>query len=133
MIQAFVDRWMEHREVAAARLAEGHPNSYGELVELVVRTVGSGEYGEPDPKRIHTIDDGDYQGTLLFVIGAEGYQPSTYWSTAVSYGSCSGCDTLQAISGYSGEPPTPEQVEQYMTLCLHLVQGMRQIAGYDLD
>ena len=31
---------------------------------------GSEDYGVPDPERIHTIDDGDYQGTLVFVIAA---------------------------------------------------------------
>ena len=43
-------------------------------------------YGGPGLERIHRIDDGDYQGTLVFVIGGKGYQLSTYWYVKVSYG-----------------------------------------------
>jgi len=49
----------------------------------------------------------------------------------VSYGSCSGCDTLEAIRDYSGDTPTEKQLDEYMTLALHVVQGLRQISGYD--
>jgi hypothetical protein len=89
-------------------------------------------YGEPDPTRIHQIDDGDYQGTLLFVIAASGYQPSDYWYVKVGYGSCSGCDTLQAIDGYGGysdEAPSKDQVDDYMTLALHIIQGLKSMQG----
>ena len=50
-----------------------------------------------------------------------------YLITHTYYGSCSGCDTLQGINSYSCELPTEEQVKDYMTLALHLVQRMHRI------
>lgn len=76
------------------------------VVEMLAAAID--ECDAPHPERIHQIDDGDYQGTLIFVIGAGGYQPSRYWYVKVGYGSCSGCDTLQAIRGYEDDAPTKE-------------------------
>lgn len=45
------------------------------------------------------------------------------------YGSCSGCDTLLSISQYDWGLPTDEKVEEYMTLCLHLVQRMKSLGN----
>jgi hypothetical protein len=97
------------------RLALQLINSWGKT------TTSEGWSDMPDPGRIHQIDDGDYQGTYVFVVAAQGYQPSTYWATKVSYGSCSGCDTIQAIWDGEGE-------EDYYTLALHMVQGLQKIA-----
>ena len=79
----------------------------------------------PDPERIHRIDDGNYQGTLVYVIGEKGYQPDKYWYVKVDYGSCSGCDTLEGIRDYTDDAPTDEQAKDYMTVALHIVQGMK--------
>lgn len=113
MIQTFVDRFMSPDGQAKLRatFATKHPSEYKEVVQAVVEAVTGDEYDDIDPERIHQIDDGDYQGTLLFVIAAKSYQPSDYWYVKVGYGSCSGCDTLQSISGYSGDAPTEEQVK----------------------
>ena len=128
MIKEFVDRFMERKIILEKLMMDKHPEDYKALVHMLVQVLqGEDEYESPDPTRIHEINDGDYQGTLVYVIGAGGYQPSTYWYIKVSYGSCSGCDTLQAIQDYSDEPPTPEQIAQYMTLCLHMVQGMKKM------
>lgn len=128
MIQSFVDRFMAARPQFEERLRQGHPESYQALVRMVIETLTDAEqYDAIDPERIHEIDDGHYQGTLLYVIAAKGYQPSDYWYVKVSYGSCSGCDTLQAISGYSGEPPNAEQVKDYWTLALHIAQGLHKM------
>lgn len=81
------------------------------------------DYGEePDPTRIHVIDDGDYQGTLLFVVGAADYQPSAYWYTTVSYGSCSGCDALEDAWDY-GDP----SYEAVYMLTLHMLQKAKRM------
>lgn len=133
MIQKFVDDFMARRGEIEAAFSEKHPEDYAEIVRRVVEVLGTeDEYDRPDPKRIHAIDDGDYQGTLLFVIAASGYQPSTYWSVFVSYGSCSGCDTLERIRSYDNNPPKPEQVADYMTLALHIVQGLKLMGCEDL-
>lgn len=128
MIQEFVDRFMAKKPELEAVFSVAHPDGYQEIVKAVIEVVTTGDYDSPDPNRIHRIDDGDYQGTLLFVIAANGYQPDTYWYVKVSYGSCSGCDTLAAINDYSGEPPTPQQVKDYMTLALHIVQGLKEMS-----
>ncbi len=128
MIQEFVDRWERGKPEIRKAFEEEHPDSYGSIVKAVVKVLhDAGQYESIDPERIHEIDDGDYQGTLLFVIAASGYQPNKYWCVKVCYGSCSGCDTLEAIRGYKNTPPTPDQVDDYMTLALHIVQGLKEL------
>lgn len=127
MIDTFVRRFDANKKQLESELAKEHPASYFDLVTKLVKVITSDDYDDIDPDRIHEIDDGDYQGTLLYVIAAKGYQPSTYWSVKVSYGSCSGCDTLEAIRQYSSEPPTSEQIESYMTLALHIVQELKEL------
>ncbi len=128
MISEFVQRFEASKETIRAQFAQKHPDSYKDIVEVVVNAVKTeDEYESPDPARIHQIDDGSYQGTLVYVIGAGGYQPSDYWYVKVGYGSCSGCDTLEAIKSYSDDPPTESQVGDYMTLALHIVQGLKKM------
>ena len=130
MIQDFVDIFISKKDTL---FVDEHPQSYGAIVQTVIETIAAdgleSGYGAPDPTRIHEIDDGDYQGTLLYVIAANGYQPSTYWSVKVSYGSCGGCDTLQGIHDDGGwlDKPTPTQATDYQTLALHIVQSLREI------
>lgn len=125
MIKEFVNRFRESEREVRARLVTAPPKSYEDVVRAVVETVSAGELDGPDPRRIHQIDDGDYQGTLVFVIAGRGYQPSDYWYVKVYYGSCSGCDTLEGIRGYSDDAPSPQQVDDYWTLALHVAQGLR--------
>ena len=129
MITEFVQRFDAKRAGLLATFQQAHPNDYHEIVNHLVEAVTDDDYSRfnPDPERIHQIDDGDYQGTLVFVIGEKRYQPSRYWVTYVGYGSCSGCDTLQAISKYPDDPPTPEQANEYLTLALHLLQRMKEV------
>ena len=130
MIQEFVDLYMERKEILRGVLKLKHPTCYSHLVAIVIKVINPNEdYGLPDPDRIHEIDDGDYQGTLVYIIGVTGYQPSKYWSVKVDYGSCSGCDTLEGIKSDGGydELPNAEQVEDYLTFGLHIIQGMREI------
>lgn len=131
MIEAFTKAWFANLHDMRAKFEAKRPDDYKDIVVAVVEMLGKGgDYGVPDPARVHEINDGDYQGTLLYVIGAKGYQPSTYWSVLVGYGSCSGCDTLQAIPrGWSGGAPGKEEVDEYMTLALHIVQGLHLIGA----
>ena len=48
--------------------------NYDDIVRIVIDAIHEGD-GDPNPNAIHEIDDGDYQGTLLFVIPADDYQP----------------------------------------------------------
>lgn len=128
MIEEFTKAWFANKDSVRAKFAEKHPASYIEVVRAVVGMLANAGC-DPDPERVQEFDNGDYQGTLVFVIGAKGYQPDRYWYVKVGYGSCSGCDTLQAISHYSDDPPTEEQLNDYMTLALHIVQELREMEG----
>lgn len=131
MIDEFIQKFDTQREAIKDKIRKkGHP-CYVDLVRFVCKAITDDDSRTPDPDRITCIDDGDYQGTLLFVIASGGYQPDTYWAVKVSYGSCSGCDTLQHIQEdgpYDG-PITDSQVDQYFTLCLHIIQQMVEIGG----
>ncbi len=130
MIAEFVKIWDEFKGDVQEKF-KVHPD-YSDIVKHVVQMLHdhSDDYDKPDPERITVIDHGHYQGTILFVIGASGYQPSTYWSAFMGYGSCSYCDTLQRIrndSDWSDETPTEGQVKDYMGMALNVVQGLRLI------
>lgn len=81
------------------------------------------------------IDDGDYQGTQVFILHRNCYQPSVkdYVYTNTYYGSCSGCDTLQAIHFYEDGVPSDKQAGDYMDLCLHLLQKCNYMIDGDED
>lgn len=122
MIKEFVERFLANPITWTT-----HPSNYIDIIRKIVQVITTYEYSDIDPDRIHKIDDGEYQGTLVFVIGSKGYQPYDYWYTKVGYGSCSGCDTLQNINNYSNDPPTLEQQKEYNILALHIVQQLRKM------
>lgn len=110
MIKYCLDKWDKNRErLEAAIRADKQLNEcdYKHLVKLVVDNIlnGAGDEYEIytwDSGSITVIDNGDYQGTLLYLIPESTYQPSEgeYLMTYVGYGSCSGCDALQSIQCY---------------------------------
>lgn len=101
-----------------------YPDLLKKAVELIndARDFGYGQ--RMDSGGIHKIDDGDYQGTLLFVIRGTGYQPSDYWYTFGGYGSCSGCDALEDARGYGSEEGNYEAI---YNITLNLVQGLKKM------
>ena len=138
MIEAFTKAWDQRKHEIEIKFQNGHPDSYRDIVEAVIWILSeSDDFNNPDPGRITVIDHGDYQGNLLFIIAADGYQPSDYWFVMVGYGSCSGCDTLADIvsmeSSYDDEgneqSPSEAQVKDYMTLALHILQGLKVLGG----
>jgi len=133
MIQKYLDRFVSEDVQTGLRekLSKEHPGSYKNLFQWTLSLLQEEEYSDPDPERIVVVDDGHYQGTFVFVIAAGGYQPSDYWYTMVRYGSCSGCDTLQGISsgGDYDALPNEEQIKDYMTLALHMIESLRKMYG----
>ncbi len=128
MIKEFVDRFMSKKPELEAIFSKKHPEDYKEIVANVINILKNGDvYDCPSSDNIHEIDEGDYQGTLVFVMSEGGYQPSDYWFVKVGYGSCSGCDTLEAIRDCSDELPTDEQIKDYMALALHIVQKLKKM------
>lgn len=83
--------------------------SYDDLVKLVFEKIYNSDcekdFERLDLDNITRIDDGDYQGTILYMIPFKTYQPVEYdyLLTYVRYGSCSGCDILKKIKEYDGE------------------------------
>jgi len=130
VIDEFVDIWENNKSELEEKYAEVHPTSYTEIVADVIQLISEEvEHGGPDPEHIHVIDDGHYQGTQVYVIAENSYQPSDYFYVRVAYGSCSGCDTLLNISGgpRRAEKPTEDQADQYMRLALHIFQSLKRM------
>jgi len=132
MIQEFVEIWDSNKNLLEKKYSQEHPDSYSQIVFDLIHMLhdNSDEYEKPDPDRVTTINHGDYQGYLLWIVGATGYQPSKYWAASSYYGSCGGCDTYQAIRDRNynwDDSPIKDQTEAYMTLALHLLQSFREI------
>ena len=120
--------YVDNIDILKDRYSLKLPDSYLDIVKNVLECmVLDNEYGYPDIKKIHEIDDGDYQGTLVFIVPEKAYQPSTYWYIRVYYGSCSGCDELQAIVDYNYEKPNEQQINDIMALSLHVAQNLKQM------
>jgi len=142
MIQEFVKAWNENKN----RLKEyfmthqiSQYNEYKDLVfllfDLVINPYLS-VFDRLDIDKMHIIDDGDYQGDYVFLIHKDCPQPKPcdYIVTTVDYGSCSGCDTLLGIiSKFPDEDiyPKEEETNEYMTLCLHLLQKCKYLYTED--
>lgn len=101
-----------------------YENIVKKIFELCI--LKADDYNNFDIEKMKVIDDGDYQGTTIYIIPKNNYQPSVndYVYTNNYYGSCSGCDTLLAISEYSEDLPTKKQIKEYMLIALHLVQKL---------
>jgi len=138
MNKHFVKCWDENKGVLEEWFSQEKMGfSYDEIVKKLFELVLTPDASYPDEFNLETlrcIDDGHYQGTQLFIIAHDGYQPEEddYVITSVSYGSCSGCDTLESIFSYGyGELPNEEQVKDLMMLALHLVQRAKYIFRKD--
>ena len=127
MIKKLTKRFQDNKHKLKAKYQEERPDDYEDIVRDVIELVaGDDAYDVPDPDRITRIDEGHYQGTLVFVIGEKGYQPHGYYYVRVWYGSCSGCDTFLAIRGW-GDEVTEDEVDGYMTLALHIAQRLKKM------
>lgn len=136
MIKEFIDKWQKDKDKLEEYLRTTQQSEYStykalleKTIELVLNDERGDEFSDLDIKRITEIDDGDYQGTLVYMIPKCTYQPSAheYVVTFVWYGSCSGCDTLLGISEYEDGLPTKKQVTEYMLLCLHMIERMKYV------
>jgi len=133
MIQELIKQWEENKhkleEYFRTTNQEEYSSSYKQIVVKIFELclpLADG-YNGFDLDKMTIIDDGNYQGTQIFIIPIDTYQPGLddYVMTNTYYGSCSGCDTLQGISSYDYGLPTDLQVKEYMTLALHLVQKLK--------
>lgn len=130
MLKICRDAWYENKDAledVIRKDAALNSCDYKYLVKLIITHILNPYISEEDCKfnadLITVIDNGDYQGTQLFIIPRDTYQPGAgdYIMTCCYYGSCSVCDTLLSIQNWEGGPRSEEQVNDFMTLCRHLV------------
>jgi len=104
---------------------ESYQGLLSKAIEVINEKLGGNLYDGHmmDPQRVRKVNFGDYQGTLLLVVGGTGYQPRNHWVTVVAYGSCGGCDTLQSIQ----DGAASNRAEGYYTLALHMLQQLKEV------
>ena len=154
MIREFVNTFLERQKDLKKFFTEHEPNSYYDIVYAVVQALHKDatllpeeewysdkptlaisdpnpSKGLPHPKRITEVDDGNWSGTLVFLIAADVPMPSgdDYWFLSVSYGSCPFCDPLQQAWGQEDKQ---ERVEDYMCFALQAVECIHRLYGDDL-
>ena len=129
MIRYCLDAWNKNEnklEQVYKTTSGWNECEYIDIVKCVVDCM----FSEWDFKSITQIDNGDYQGTLLFLIPRNTYQPSEYdyLITYVGYGSCSGCDTLLSIQNSENcAYLNKQQIKDFMTLSKDIVMNMRRL------
>ena len=133
MLKILVERWDRNKPLLVETLKEIENIrniEYKDLVKITFSTIFNGKkpennyirYDDLNINRITEIDDGDYQGTLVYLIPFNSYQPSAheYLMTYVYYGSCSCCDTLQGImDDYARNKE--KQVSELVDLCKDII------------
>ena len=144
MIRDFIKAWDANKNKLREYFQTHRTNDVGQykdLVRLLFEHVVNPYLEEKDKhiydlEKIHEIDDGKYQGTLLYVIPEAIYQPSSfeYVITYQGYGSCPVCDSLQELLSLANDDRfSDELVDDLMTLCLHLLQHCKIPYSYDED
>lgn len=99
MIIEYIDAWRNRKEDFREWLkndVNANTIEYFEIlkgvIEIVINPSLENRWSKLDITKIHVIDDGDYQGTTIYLIPKDTYQPyaSDYIWTHNYYGSCSG-------------------------------------------
>lgn len=138
MIKYCLEKWDANKEKLRKVLSGENLEAieYKDLVKMVVRYVLNDEneydYERWDYDRITEIDNGDYQGTLLYLIPKNTFQPSEYdyLMAYVNYGSCSGCDALQYLQSLIYPNHTEKNVNDFMTLCKDILTSIIKPYNY---
>ena len=147
MIEHFVNQWYENKHKLESFLEKEYDQSedkrywglsYRELFRKVFELVVT----EPreirdahdqrwnnyswDWDRFQVIDDGEYQGELVFIMVPNVYQPSLdkdYYFTSVVYGSCSLDDSMMHVQEMV--ETKEEKIQALMLAALHMVQATK--------
>lgn len=139
MIKEFIDAWEKNKGTLEGYFRTHIQEEYSEystLVKLLFDIVINPSVSKYDTNDIDVLDHGDWQGTQIFILHLDTYHPcaSEYVYTHTYYGSCSGCDTLQAIHLYGYDKlPNDYQINDYMALCLHLLQRCKRMYSEEED
>lgn len=139
MIKDFIDKWHERKHLAKEwfvakmenhKFAFYHGPLYKDVVQMLVTEVL-----RFDKSEIAEFATSSYSGDKLYIICKYsehyGRQVDEIYHTHNYYGSCYGCDTLERCFYDYGEEGKKElAINDFMTLCLHLIQRMKQ---FDFD
>jgi hypothetical protein len=134
MIKYCIEQWDKNQDKLKEVLkTDSNLNAcdYKYIVELIIKHILNGDK-QWDYYDITEIGNGDYEGTLLYMIHENGYQPCEfdYLMTYIGYGSCSGCDVLLSIQNDREEKITDIQVDGFMKLCRDLIVNMIKPYNY---
>ena len=131
MDKNIIKKWDANKKVLERHFKEDiqeyHYCDYVQIVKAVVECIlNDGTNVGYNSDSITVVDHGDWQGSQVFLIPEDTYQPTPldYLVTYQFYGSCSGCDSLQYIHDIDDEE---EKVKNFMTLSLHLIQNMKPL------
>lgn len=124
-------KWKDIEPKVIQGIKEGlYSNSYEGIVRNLAKLLLEESYSE---ERFTVIDWGDYQGTRIYIFAESCCQPSEIDTYIVSnyYGSCSGCDQLLGIVGYSfeQEPITDENtINDLLSLVRDIYERIRPLS-----
>ena len=135
MIKQFIKKWEQNKFELEKYFRETPQRNYADYKDIVIKVIEIILNYDISPfntsfndtfsiEDLVVIDNGHYQGTQLFITHIEIYQPdiADYIVFSNYYGSCSGCDTLLSILDYNEGLPSEQQIKDYMSLALHLIQ-----------
>lgn len=136
MIQQYVDAFRENKKqfekwVESIEEEITYTDILKQVINLCLNPKYVGTLEELDENKVTEIDNGDYQGTLIYLIPRNCYQPmvSDYVYTSVFYGSCSGCDALLASQDWDCYN-IKYDVDMVTTIALHLVENMKWLEDW---
>lgn len=142
MIKNFIKAWDKNNKLLLKEFKKNMPSGYADIVKKLVCIVINPFLEDInkavlDIDNMTIIDDGDYQGTQIFIIPFDFYQPDVndYAITHNEYGLCSGCDTyLNIVSRCEYDEnekkiiTSDEMVKDFHTLALHILQKFKYLA-----
>ena len=155
MIKYALKKWSENKDALRNAIQQTEKDkrsswNYNDIVKLTCRYIFNENVSCEEPMinvdGITMIDNGDYQGTLLFMLPFDVDQPAEYeyLMTYVGYGSCSCCDALQRIQAddeddEDDDETEKEMVDSYLSICKDIVcntikpynQGWRNNGMFD--
>jgi len=131
MITKFIDLYMENKHKLEKALSDNHPESYEELVKLVIKCIFEEEDFEGlDYKKIKQFGGNEYSGDMLFLIEGKERYPEKYYYLFVNYGSCCACDTLKSIEyDFLVYNLNDKRLKSYMNLSLHIIQRIKELSS----
>lgn len=129
MIQKLVDTFINNQDKLHQYWLEDNPGSYEALVKDVFQMINENwiddtKLVKPDYENLVELDHGHYQGTKVFMIPFDHYQPNDYYMTKIFYGSCSHCDTFEGILD---EDSNEVRVKDFLTMALHIIQSTKVV------